>query len=193
MQRYQPLLFQPVPSELGYELGHLVEETRAAYFSQLTNRFEVRIGRVKGSPLACISYHLMGAGEHVLFFHPALNHPETPREIIVFIAKHELTHALFPGRGHDADFWTHELYVAPERYAAWHWIYENFRPALRRRPTGEVSLHRSWRKLLPASRGPYTPGLPFEKDPFAELCPEGGAQMRMPPNWDLHPTALAEQ
>lgn len=191
MQRFQPLLFQPVPSEVGYELGELVEEVRAAYFREVDTRFEVRIARVTGSPLACIYYNLMGGGDHVIAFHPAMNHRATPREVLVFLAKHELTHAMFPGEDHSAAFWKHESFVAPERYAAWAWLFQNMRPALRRTPDGHIHLHRSWRKLLPDRRAPYTPHLPFEADPFDRLCPEGGAQLRIPPNWDLHPATAA--
>ena len=190
MQRYQPLLFQPVPSELGYELADLVEETRAAFFPSIETRFEVRIARVTGSPLACIHFGLMGRGEHVIVFHPILNHPETPREVILLIAKHELTHALMPDHDHDDEFWFHEASVAPERYAAWRWIHENLRPALRR-DRGRIRIHRSWRRMLPDHRKPYTPHLPFEGDPFERLCPEGGAQLRIPPNWALRPVTLA--
>ena len=190
VQRYQPLLFQPVPSLLGYEFADLVEETRAAFFPSLDTRFEVRVARVGGSPLACIFFGLMGRGEHVIVFHPILNHSETPREVVTLIAKHELTHALMPGADHDDEFWRHEGSVAPERYACWRWIHDNLRPALRR-ADGRITIHRSWRRLQPTGRGPYTPHLPFEGDPFERLCPEGGAQLRLPPNWALRPATLA--
>ncbi len=190
MQKYQPFLFRPVPSEVGFDLDAMVEEIRAAFFPEISDRYEVRIGRSRGSPLACIWYNLMGHGQHVIYFHPVLNHPATPREVLAFIAKHELTHAVIPG-DHPPEFWQHEFTVGPERWAAWRWIYDNLGSCLRR-DNGRLSVRRQWRRLQPARRTPYVPHLPFEGDIFAHYCPEGGAQMRFPPDWANRPASFSE-
>ena len=196
MQRFQPFLFKPIPSEVGFDLDAMVEEVRAAFFAEIEDRYEVRIGRSRGSPLACIWYNLMGRGQHVIYFHPVLNHPGTPREVLAFIAKHELTHAVRPDvsgqyDGHPPEFWEHEFRVGPERFAAWHWIYENVGACLRR-DRGRLRVRRQWRTLQPAMRTPYTPHLPFEGNLFEQYCPEGGAQMRLPPDWATRPAPMGE-
>ena len=190
MHRYQPLLFRPIPSEVGFDLDAMVEQVRAAFFPEIDDRYEVRIGRSRGSPLACIWYNLMGLGQHVIYFHPVLNHPGTPREVLAFIAKHELTHAVVPG-DHPPEFWRREFAVGPERFAAWRWIHENLGRCLRH-DNGRLSVRRQWMTLQPAVRTPYIPHLPFEGDLFAHYCPEGGAQMRFPPDWANRPAPFGE-
>lgn len=94
MLRYQPLLFQPVPSRTAQPLTDIMEEMRAAFFPELQgHQVEVRIAAE--GPLAYIAQDFMGPDRHLVVFHPVLNHPQTPIEVLRFIAKHELT----PGSG----------------------------------------------------------------------------------------------
>ncbi|MGH7753372.1 MAG: hypothetical protein ACREN5_11205, partial [Gemmatimonadales bacterium] len=89
MQPLQPLLFQPVRSRLPFSLSDVVEEVRASLFPEVEERVEVRITSETRS-IAAVWYHLMGRDRHVVAFHPIVNTPGTPVEVIRFIAKHEL-------------------------------------------------------------------------------------------------------
>jgi len=192
----QPLLFQPVESQTGFNFQSVVDEARALWFPWLTDEIEVRI--IAAGPLAFISRHLMGPNRHVIAFHPILNRPGTPIEVVRFIAKHELAHIqetprLVAGQweSHPTEFWTLEFAIAPERYAAWTWTFRQLGPCLRHDRRG-LRVLRTWRRRM-AGRppGPYTPHLPFHDLPWSVLCPEGGAQLRLPPTWAWRPHALA--
>lgn len=191
MYRLQPLLFQPVASEVGMPFSDIVEEVRAAYFPEVDYRVEVRIAR--SGPLAYISYGFMGPQRPLIVFHPVLNHRDTPLEVLRFIAKHELAHIVRPPRAgmmHPPEFWELELAVGPEHYAAWHWLYANIGRSLRTYPTG-LRVTPAWRQLRDVPRKPYTPHLPFDDKRFEHYCPEGGAQLRVPPEWVVRPLPLA--
>jgi len=147
-------------------------------------------------PLASIRLDFMGRERHVVAFHPVLNHAGTPREVVRFLAKHELTHVVRRGRvvgrwyaSHPPEFWEHEAAISPERYAAWAWIHRNLGRCLRNRDRGLTV--EGWRALREQPRAPYTPSLPFEREEFEELCPEGGAQLHLPPDWCVRPQPLA--
>lgn len=191
----QPLLFQPVESQTGFSFQAVVDEVRAVWFPEIRDEVEVRI--VADGPLACISRHLMGRDSHVIAFHPVLNRPGTPIEFVRFIAKHELTHIVRPPRledgwreGHPREFWEHEAAVAPERYACWTWAYRELGRCLRSEYRG-IRVVRTWRRRMAGVEpGPYTPHLPFDDLPWSVLCPEGGAQLRLPPVWAWRPQAL---
>ncbi|MEX0783837.1 MAG: hypothetical protein WD557_14430 [Dehalococcoidia bacterium] len=188
MQRLQPYLFQPVPSRLPFSLNDVVEEVRASLFPEVEERVEVRITTETRS-IAAIWYHLMGRDRHVVAFHPLLNHPEMPIEIIRFIAKHELTHIVRPGDeddGHPPAFWAHEYHVAPERWAAWHWIHANLGRYARLTQWG-FRVFRTWPRL--EALGPFTPGLLLQDDRWAFATPDDG-QMQLPPTWAPRPLPL---
>jgi hypothetical protein len=55
---YQPLLFQPVPSLLGYSVTELVEEVRATWFPDLAESVEARFAAV--GRLAFMNPQFMG-------------------------------------------------------------------------------------------------------------------------------------
>ena len=191
MYRYQPFLFQPVPSRLRFSLSELMEEVRAAYFPAIDGEVEVRFAAEQ--PLAYIWRHSMGRDRHMVVFHAVLNHPQTPIEVARFICKHELTHIVRPPRvidgyyeQHPPEFWDMEYLVAPERWAAWAWINKNLRRCLRERDSG-LSVVGEWRRMRDTVRSPYTPALPFGGERWAHACPGGGAQLRLPPDWPVRP------
>lgn len=188
----QPLLFQPVESHTGFDFAAVLDEMRALWFPELEDQVEVRIGSY--GALAFVSRHLMGPRRHVVVFHPLLNRPGVPVEVVRFIAKHELTHIVRPPvryawgwESHHGEFWEHEHGVGPERHAVWAWIHQNLRGALYDTPRG-VGVYSTWRRRIHDVRlAPYTPHLPFEDPPWQQLCPEGGVQRRLPPEWAWRP------
>ena len=192
MYRYQPLLFQPVPSLLGFSLTEVVEEMRAAYFPELeAEQVEVRF-RAEGS-LAYIARGFMGRDRHLVVFHPVLNHPQTPVEVLRLVAKHELTHIVRPPRmvgrsyePHPPEFWEHEAAIGPERYAVWTWIHKNLNRCARDTADG-YRVSRKWQEYREAARTPYTPTLPFNGERWDRVCPGTGAQLHLPPDWAARP------
>jgi len=196
MRRYQPQLFQPVPSLVGCSLSEIIEETRAVHFPELDDHLEVRIAAE--SPLASMRADFMGWNKHLVVFHPVLNHPQTPIDVLRFLAKHELTHIARPPRliggyvdTHPPEFWEHEVEIAPERYAVWAWIRQNLGQCLRREETG-IHVMRRWHALRESSRSPYTPHLPFDGERWEHVCPGGGAQLHLPPDWVVRPLPLRD-
>ena len=191
----QPLLFQPVEPVTSFTFSEVVEEVRAVFFPEIEGPVEVRFAAE--SPLASMRVHFMGRDRHVVTFHPVLNHTETPREVVRFLAKHELLHIICRGRfingwyeSHPPEFWEAEHGLAPERYAAWAWIRANLGRCSRNNRSG-LAVDRRWRRLREGHRAPYTPWLPFEGERFEQLCPEGGAQLRLPPEWTVRPLPAA--
>ena len=188
----QPLLFLPAESAAGFSFPAVVDEARAIWFPELEDQVEVRIGTY--GALAFVSQHLMGPRRHVIVFHPLLDQPGVPVEVVRFIAKHELTHIVRPPvryswgwDQHHAEFWEHERAVGPERHAVWSWIHQNLRRALRDTPRG-VGVYSTWRRRIQGiPLAPYMPHLPLEDIPWQRLCPEGGAQLRLPPEWAWRP------
>ncbi len=129
-----------------------------------------------------------------------LNRPGTPIELVRFIAKHELTHIIRPPRwdgnwylDHPPEFWQLEFQVAPERFACWAWTHRHLSRCLRDGRDG-LSVLRTWRRRMAGiAPGPYIPHLPFDDVPWDVLCPEGGAQLRLPPVWAWRPQAVASR
>lgn len=196
LDRFQPLLFQPVPSLVSVSLTELMQEVRAAWFPEIDADLEVRIA--EDDPLAFIWPGFMGQHGHLIVVHPVLNHPQTPVEVLRFIFKHELTHIVRPGRtshgkyeAHPPEFWKHEFAIAPERDAAWRWINDNLRRCMRRLPSGQVNINVGWRALRRTSRTPYMPSLPFPGHRWDIVCPGDGAQLRLPPSWVVRPHPVA--
>lgn len=195
MYRLQPLLFQPVPSLLGYSVSELVEEVRSVHFPEIEERVEVRFAAE--SPLASMTYDFMGRGKHLMRFHPVLNNPSTPVEVLRFIAKHELTHVVRRGyyinrqyESHPPEFWDHERFVGPEYYAVWRWIEANLGRSLRHYPRG-ITVTKRWRQIRESSRTPYTPTLPFNGERWERVCPGDGSQLLLPPDWAVRPLPLS--
>ena len=184
----QPLLFQPFETETPFSFSAVVDQARAVWFPEIEDEIEVRIG--DAGSLACTWRHRMGFGRHIILFHPILNRPDTPIEVVRFIAKHELTHILHPESGHPPQFWEDEFRVAPERFAAWSWIHANLDGPVRETRWG-LRVVRSWRGTDRHTFTPYTPHLPFDDVPWKLLCPGGGAQLRFQPDWSPAPAPLS--
>jgi hypothetical protein len=155
----------------------------------------VRIA-TEANSLGSIWYHLMGLDRHVVVFHPILNRPDTPIEIVRFIAKHELAHIVRPGRwsasghweGHPPEFWELEYRLAPERWACWHWISDNLRRHARHTRWG-FRVFRTWNQLDGQQLRPYTPQLPLRFKRWNYAAPDDG-QLRLPPDWAPAPLPL---
>ncbi|MFN8508276.1 MAG: hypothetical protein U0547_12015 [Dehalococcoidia bacterium] len=187
MRRYQPLLFEPAPPAAMARLHEAVQQMRAAFFAEIPGEIEVRFAAE--GPLAFVLNRFMHSDGHLVAFHPVLEHPATPIEVIRFIAKHELTHIAVPGRfiggryeSHPEEFWAHELRVGPEHRAVWAWIHGNLAPCLRRVNDG-TQVTRRWMQLQRRPRGPFTPMLPFRGERWDRVCPGDGAQLRLPASW----------
>lgn len=65
----------------------------------------------------------------VIQIHSVLNHPHTPKEVMMFIFRHELLHLEIPSRvvegkstSHPPEFWDAERALCPERIIAWNWL-----------------------------------------------------------------------
>lgn len=186
--RRQPYLFQPVEALTPFLFSDVVDEVRSLFFPEIERRVEVRIAAE--GPLAFICLQFYGVDEHMVAFHPILNHPGTPVEVVRFVAKHELTHIVRPGPGHPADFWEHEYAIAPERFAAWHWIRTNFGAATREGASYRVVS--SWRRRMAERRSPYTPHLPLDPEQYEHICP-GDGQLMLPPQWAARPLPIASR
>ena len=180
----QPLLFQPFERQTPFSFAEVVDETRAAWFPELEGEVETRVAALPS--LASVWFHRMGFERHVVVFHPVLNRPDMPVEVVRFIAKHELTHLRVPAAGHPPEFWEAELAAGPERFAVWAWLNRNLNPPVRPTRWGTRVL-RDWQRTTPKVIGPYTPHLPFDDVPWRVLCPEGGAQLRFAPAWAATP------
>ena len=195
MYRLQPLLFQPVPSLTGFSLTEMVEEVRSVHFPELEgDHVEVRFAAEH--PLAYVATGFMGQRKHLVVFHPVLNHPQTPIEVLRFICKHELTHLVRPPRfvdgyyyAHPPEFWDHEAEIGPERFAVWAWIHHNLNGCAGNTVTG-YRVRAKWRTFREAPRTPYTPELPFHGERWDRICPGGGSQMQLPPDWVARPLPM---
>jgi hypothetical protein len=193
--RFQPLLFQPVPSLPRFAFSEVLEEVRATFFPEIEQEVELRIAAE--TALASIRTHFMGRDRHLVVVHPALNHTGTPYEVVRFILKHELIHVVRRPRTvdgwyepHPPEFWELEFEIAPERYAAWAWLHANLGRCMRHGTYG-ICVTLRWRTLRETARTPYTPSLPFNPERFEQLCPAGGAQLQLPPEWAARPLPIA--
>lgn len=147
-------------------------------------------------PLAYIATGFMGPERHLIVFHPVLNHPQTPVEVVRFIAKHELIHLVYPPAWidfslemHSPAFWAMEAAVGPERFAVWSWIHQNLRSCAHNTRWG-FGVNRRWHAISGTPRTPYTPELPFNGERWDRVCPGTGAQMRLPPDWPARPLPM---
>lgn len=180
----QPLLFQPYERQTPFAFSRVVDEVRAVWFPELDVEVEARIDAV--GPLASVWFHRMGWDRHVIIFHPVLNRPDVPEEVVRFVAKHEMAHIAVPRAGHPPEFSAKEWEVGRERYAVWAWIDRNLERGIARNAHG-MWLRRDWQRRLAGRFGPYTPHLPFDDRPFRVLCPDGGAQLRFETTWSAAP------
>jgi len=173
----------------------MLEEVRAVHFPELDDSMEVRFAA--DGPLAYIQAGFMGRGRHMVAFHPVLNHPQTPVEVMRFLCKHELTHLACPPRMHGGrydthppEFWDAEEIIGPERHAVWHWLHANLKGCTRHTDIG-YRVYRGWKDMRARERTPYMPQLPFNGEQWDRICPDEGSQMRMSPDWIARPLPAA--
>jgi hypothetical protein len=141
---------QPSLCLLPFSATDLLADVQAALFPDVSQ--EVRLSFVGRGPLACI-FH--GSKPAHVYVHQVLNHPDTPTEVMSLIAKHELLHlrirpALEGGKRvqHPKAFWEAEKALAPERQAAWRWVWWHLGPCLKRRPRLErIDVLASWKRV----------------------------------------------
>lgn len=99
-----------------------------------------------------------------IFIHGILNHPNTPREVIRFVIKHELCHLVVHPREmdgkmtmHPPEFWELEAAVAPERRRAWCWVYLSWGEWLKRSRKREcICVRGGWKKAWAGQKLPIT-------------------------------------
>lgn len=186
----QPLLLQPYERLTPFAFSRVVDEVRAVCspsWKKTSKCGSTRWGRWRASGTTA-----WGRDRHVVVFHPILNRPDVPEEIVRFVAKHELAHIAVPKAGHPPEFWEKEWAVGRDRFAVWAWIARNLNPAFARNRHG-IWVRRDWRRRLPRQLGPYTPHLAFDDPPFRVLCPDGGAQLRFEPTWSAAPAPFGDE
>jgi hypothetical protein len=136
---------------LPFSMQALLGDIHSRLFPDVAHR--VRIYFVSLGPLACISY---GESEASIYVHQLLNHPDTPKEVMTTIIKHELLHLrikpiTIPGKKyidqHPPEFREAERAIAPEKTDAWMWIWSNFLMCLHIRPRLQrIDVRPSWRE-----------------------------------------------
>lgn len=114
-------------------------------------RHHVQLKFVSYGPLACVVHDEADA---TIFVHQLLNHPDTPREVMTMVIKHELLHLCFPspvdghGTDHPPEYREAEKAITPELDSAWLWIYGNYAECVKRRPELEkIDVLPGWRRI----------------------------------------------
>ena len=96
----------------------------------------------------------------VIQVHSVLNHPHTPKEVMVFIFRHELLHLEILPRvvegkntSHPPEFWDAEHALCPERTIAWIWLKWVLSDCLKLDQKRECAYVKSnWKRLMPIDR-----------------------------------------
>jgi len=86
--------------------------------------------------------------------HSLLNRPDTPKQVIEHILRHELIHLLVPGRevdgkhrSHPPEFWEHERRLVPWAALSWNWIAFALYEVIRRDEEREcIEVKKGWRR-----------------------------------------------
>ena len=153
--------FQPAFERTSVSIAGVVEEVRARWFPEVAA--PVPVFFATHDPLACAITHDRELAFPAVYYHQVLNHPETPVEVLRFIAKHELIHFVVPPRQrgrfldpHPPEFWEREDEIAPEARLAWAWIWANLHTCLKSRARlRSPKVTRAWHGLEFASRLPW--------------------------------------
>jgi hypothetical protein len=141
---------QPELPCVPFNVNNLLDEVRSKHFPDLDSRVCFWF-----APTARLASVFQRDSEVYILAHPLLNHPDTPREVIAFVIKHELLHLSIPPREvdgertqHPPEFWTAEASMAPDGKLAWAWIWMNLGTVLRRCPkTERTEVTKRWRRL----------------------------------------------
>jgi hypothetical protein len=150
----------PALSYLPFSLEDMIESVRSRYFPNVPGPIPALFSTHKA--LACC---WTSPGYPLVHIHHVLNHPQTPREVIEFICKHELLHFVIPPRivgktlkSHPPEFWVEEQRIAPESRLVWAWLHYNIGACLKARPQLEqLDVTSEWRKLELSPRSAWTP------------------------------------
>jgi len=113
---------------VAYSIYELVNIVKDQFFSDINHK--VSINFFYQRPLACIQHNDESAS---IKMHSILNHKETPKEVILFVIKHELLHLAIPPRvikkrlvKHPPEFFEREKFISPEYELIWRWLDYNF-------------------------------------------------------------------
>jgi hypothetical protein len=96
----------------------------------------------------------------VIQVHSVLNHPHTPKEVMMFIFRHELLHLeilprVIEGKStsHPPEFWDAERALCPERTIAWIWLKLVLSACLKLDRKRECTYVKSnWKRLMSTDR-----------------------------------------
>ncbi len=153
--------FQPAFERTIVPIADVVEEVRARWFPEIPG--PVPAFFATHEPLACAVTAHHELAYPAVYYHQVLNHPETPVEVLRFIAKHELIHFVVPPRQrgrfldpHPPEFWDREAAIAPEARLAWAWIWANLHSCLKARARlRSPKVTKAWHSLEFAPRLPW--------------------------------------
>ncbi|MGE5597737.1 MAG: hypothetical protein ACM3S1_17060 [Hyphomicrobiales bacterium] len=156
-------LYQPALERTIVPIAEVVEDIRVRFLPEVPG--PVPVFFATHDPLACAIDHDPELAFPAVYYHQVLNHPETPLEVLQFIAKHELLHYVVKpiqiGRRwehHPDEFWEMEDRIGPEGRLVWAWLWANLHTCLKRRTLlREIYVTRRWRELEFAPRLPFRP------------------------------------
>jgi len=88
--------------------------------------------------------------------HSLLNRPDTPKQVIEHVLRHELIHLLVAPRevdgkltAHPPEFWEHERRLVPWAGLSWNWIAFTLYDVIRRDEEAEcIRVKRGWKRLF---------------------------------------------
>lgn len=138
----------------------MLQEIRDAWFPEIA--IPTPFHFIESDVLACIC----GGPEFApIYIHQLLNHPDTPRDVLSLVFKHELLHLRIPSQviagkrtAHPPEFWQAEQSICPEREAAWAWIWKHYWPCLRDRPRLErTEVTSTWFSVWNKPKPPLEP------------------------------------
>lgn len=149
---------RPGPPELpvfGDQLDRSLARARARLPAVAPGEVQVWIRRQP--TLACVFRQSRPVAIHL---HSVLNHHQTPPEVLEFILLHELIHLAVPLRevdgkltSHPPEFWELERRIAPERPAAWYWIWGTLWEVIKEDKEAEaIMVKRTWKGLMARER-----------------------------------------
>lgn len=141
----------PTLSYLTFSLTETLEQVRSELFRDLRHRVDICF--VGQGALGCICQTTHDTA--TIYIHAILNHPDTPRDVISLICKHELLHLEIPPRPvngvrrqHPPEFCEREREIAPELDDVWEWIWSTRWPWLKPRPRLErIDVSRKWKEV----------------------------------------------
>jgi hypothetical protein len=142
-------------SFLSFDIGELFLEVRNSFPNLDDYRIDVSIQEQK--PLACI--HVDRGCAHIQL-HSVLNHPETPRDVLAYILKHELLHIVIPPKEienqwkpHPPEFWESLRLIEPNSVLLTAWLHVSFEECLRNEKKRDGQMVKSnWKKKMNGRR-----------------------------------------